>query len=104
MLRFNEVREMGFYRDGLSRDWIMILSVFLDCCQGICAARGGNIPAAISDTHSLSATKGTHDMMIGVISARPTDGKIATGGDMYFAPIVMGSVCVYMCVCGFVGV
>lgn len=48
-------------------------------CQGICAANRGNMPLAISDTGSLSATLGMFNMMIRVILARYSDGKIDVG-------------------------
>lgn len=71
---------MGFYKDLLSSDWIMIVSVFPLRCQGICASNRGNIPPAISDTGVLSATQGMYDMMSWMILERCTDGKMAARG------------------------
>lgn len=78
---------MWFYKDRLSRDWIMMVSVFSVRCQGICTANRGNTPPAISDTGFLSATSGMYDMMIRMILARCTDGKIAAVGVMYFISV-----------------
>lgn len=71
---------MGFYRDGLSSDWLMTVSVFSMRCQGIRITNRENIPPAISDTGFLSATRGTYDMMIRMILAHRTDGNIAAVG------------------------
>lgn len=85
---------MGFYKDMLSRDGLMMASVSLVGYHSICAAnRGANIPAVTNDTGVLSSTWGTHDSMIGMILARRTDGKIAA------APWVLVSVMGWMCVC-----
>ncbi len=87
VLEFSKVREKGFYKGRLSRDWIMMVSVFSVRCQGICTANRGNIPPAISDTGFLSATSGMYGMMIRKILARCTDGKIAAVGVIYFLSV-----------------
>ena len=99
MLELSKVREMGFYKDGLSRDRIKMVSVCSVCCQGIWTANRGNIPAAISDTGVLSATLGMPDMMIRMILAHCTDGNIPAGVDVIFYTSGKGKVCVCMCVC-----
>ena len=84
LLEFSQVREMGFYKDRLSRDWIKMVSVCPVCCQGIWTANRGNIPAAISDTGVLSAILGMPDMLIRMIFAHCTDGNIPAGVDVFF--------------------